>query len=140
MKPVSQSVLHDPDKGDVGDCFAACLASILEVEIEEVPSPTDEKEYPQWFDPYKEYLVSKGFQPLWVHLDGCVVPGYTVRSGMAVRGVEHSCVAYNGEVVWDPHPSQDGLITHTDTLMLLPTEDGDMMAKMSILFSEGGGG
>jgi hypothetical protein len=37
MKPIDQEFMHDPEKGIIGDCFRACIASILELDINEVP-------------------------------------------------------------------------------------------------------
>ena len=37
MKPVFQTRMHDPDKGIIGNCFRACIASILECGIDDIP-------------------------------------------------------------------------------------------------------
>ncbi len=37
MIPVNQKYKHDPDAGVIGDCFRACLASLLELPLEQVP-------------------------------------------------------------------------------------------------------
>lgn len=36
---------------------------------------------------------------------------YYIVSGMSSRGVMHVCIYMNGELVHDPHPSREGLIT-----------------------------
>lgn len=37
MKPVRQLYRHDPANGVYGDCWRACIASVLELPIEDVP-------------------------------------------------------------------------------------------------------
>jgi len=37
VKPVKQTIIHNPDNGMYGDCFRACVASLLEKPIEKVP-------------------------------------------------------------------------------------------------------
>lgn len=32
MKKITQTRLHNPDNGIIGNCFAACIASILELD------------------------------------------------------------------------------------------------------------
>ena len=122
VRRTAQTIQHDPDNGNIGNCFAACLASILEVDIQEVPEMPAWND--GWFKSYEKYLTEKGYHWLWMELDNCYVPGYSVVSGPGPRGVLHSCVAFNGDIVWDPHPSQEGVVKVVDTFMLLPLVDG----------------
>jgi len=41
--------------------------------------------------------------------DLAVPKGYAIASGPGPRGVDHSCVALDGEIIHDPHPSRDGV-------------------------------
>ena len=34
---VKQTIEHDPEKGNCGNCFSAVLASLLDIPIEDVP-------------------------------------------------------------------------------------------------------
>ena len=37
MIPTTQTILHDPDNGKIGNCLSAVLASLLHLPIELVP-------------------------------------------------------------------------------------------------------
>ncbi len=107
MKPVDQTKygLHD------GDCFTACVASILELPIDAVPA------FVRWGDAwltcFAGWLASLGLAATrCVAMDGSPPPpGYSIAGGPSQRfaGRIHACVAWSGVVVHDPHPSRDGL-------------------------------
>jgi hypothetical protein len=107
--------LHDPDKGTIGDCWRACIASILGVPAEEVPHFLKlelEELKASWITLTVEWLRERGYSlirldsaPFWVS-DGFLC----IASGMSPRGFRH-CVVYDGfDIVHDPHPSRDGLV------------------------------
>lgn len=109
MKPVDQTIFGPID----GNCFAACIASILEVGIDTMPSTTGYKEHSDWWQiwydylrPRNMYLVNFAATPEWVP------QGYSIaaiRSPRFEDNVLHACVAYDGIIVHDPHPKKDGL-------------------------------
>lgn len=133
MKPVDQTVLRTPDDptGPPGNCFAACIASILECSIDDVPHPTvDERDGEGWVRPggYWErlgaWLASAGYYSVeivdgvrpWTTLD-LELPGicsFVIAHGDGPRGCKHSVVAAIGDggfrLVHDPHPSRAGLL------------------------------
>jgi hypothetical protein len=41
-------------------------------------------------------------------------------SGISPRGYGHRCVGIGGKLVWDPHPSREGLLTVYSIGMLVP--------------------
>ena len=111
MIPLKQTKLHsDVQKGN---CFAATLASILHLNIEDIP----EFENGKWQRQLNEWLSQ--YSLAFIELDdfktdcnlfginGChhEIGGYSERSKS--RG--HSCVGVDGEVVFDVHPSDAGL-------------------------------
>lgn len=109
MKPVEQTILHPPD----GNCFAACVASILELPIEAVPNFRTEGD--GWWREWQQWLAERNLAFLgWPsdELGGDQVRadtlrGYsicTVRYELPNGGLNHSVVALNGETVWNPHP------------------------------------
>ena len=51
MKPVHQTILHAPR----GNCFSACLASLLEVGCDDVPNIHDFGD--EWFYPLNKWLL-----------------------------------------------------------------------------------
>jgi len=102
MRPVDQTTygIHD------GNCFSACLASILEISIEDVPLFLG----PYW-DDFLPWLADRGLSASLYRRDELVPHGFAIAGGPSQRfaGRMHACVAYNGIVIHDPHPSRDGL-------------------------------
>lgn len=119
MKPVDQQVVHRPDLGQHGDCQRAVLASLLELPIEQVPHfLQDANGNPdEYWAALQRFCRSHGFVYLTVpSRSGGAFFGdegviYHEISGPSPRGngVFHAVVGRNGEVVFDPHPSREGL-------------------------------
>ena len=109
MKPVMQTTFGKKR----GNCLQACIASILEIDIESIPWFGTRSD---WFDKMNAWLsaehdlvaidiVADSVQP-WT---GCHL-GYHIIAGPSPRGdFWHAVVGYRGEMVHDPHPSGDGL-------------------------------
>ena len=108
MKPVDQTILGS----EKGNCYAACIASIFEIPIDEVVSPVDE---PYWYrdvnawlaDRFGVMVVTVAQVPIWY-------PGHVILVGTTDRGNhKHACVGklVDGKwsVVHDPHTSRYGL-------------------------------
>lgn len=115
MIPVDQQFLHDPANGQEGDCFRACIASILELPIEDVPhfaQLTGGRSEDFWNMAY-DWLEDRGYG--YVHstmLNGPIFSkgSYHLLSGPSPRGIGWHCVvALCGKIVHDPHPSRAGL-------------------------------
>ena len=112
-----------------GNCMAACLASILEIPIEDVQC----KETDNWFKDvnlwlqreHKLALMEIKRIPYWFQ-------GYLIVSGKGPRGLEHACVLMMEsflseadcmvEVVHDPHPSREGLPKITEIMALVKAD------------------
>lgn len=126
MLPVDQTSFGKPH----GNCFSACVASILHLPVEDVPwfmGPED------WWAGFLDWLRPRGLSAISFPLrDG--VCGYLdgvhhILSGKSPREqdgelLDHSVVALGEEVVHDPHPSRGGLVTRTDTIILFPLDLG----------------
>ncbi len=121
MRPVKQTILHDPANGQYGDCFRACIASLLELPINEVPHVCDGKpegdttwyaELSAWLAPrglvYLEFGTGDGWAASFAAAGG---ETFHVISGRSPRGHLHAIVGRNGEPFFDPHPSGAGLTT-----------------------------
>jgi hypothetical protein len=109
MKPVVQSRV-----GEDGTCFRACIASILELPEDEVKDFDGYREYlqdEQCLDDYwanvQGFLAEHGLSYRRVPIDSAKPSGYSTIEGISPRGGLHACVAYDGKLVYDPHP-QDG--------------------------------
>lgn len=88
------------------DCFAACVASIFELPLSDIPNFVGDRG-PQWFSGLLAWLEPRGYSALFVDFsEECHRPrGYSILSAWSVRGpFNHAVVALNGKVVWDPSP------------------------------------
>jgi len=125
MKPVKQSILHDPENNQYGDCFRACIASLLELPIDEVPHVLNSPKPSRWYEDilqwlgkrglaYIEYRVTdedmKHWQLLW-GVDNLHI--YHIITGQSPRDkkIYHSVIGLNGQIVFDPHPDNTGLVS-----------------------------
>ncbi len=118
MKPVFQTRFGFED----GNCFEACIASILEIPLDDIPDfhknakgdngPAYWKNIAGWCKdkPFNIIAVAltEDHDPLTFFKDSWVIV-----SGPSPRGKEdwhiHACVWWNGKIVHDPHPDQQGL-------------------------------
>ena len=117
MKKVTQTQLHNPPETN-GNCMVAALASLLELDIYEIPAFGDMEEN-KWFFALLDWLHERGLH--LVQWDGEVhPPGYHICNGPSPRGFEHSVVYYGTDLVHDPHPSREGLKEVTSVWALLP--------------------
>lgn len=124
MKFHRQRFLHDPDNGVFGDCMRTAIACVLDLEIEEVPhfneGGPDGKEFCRRVG---EFVASRGLSIFTVPYSGEGGLGPVLESighynpsaiyllsGEATRGANHVVVCRGGEILHDPHPSDDGLI------------------------------
>ncbi len=113
MRPVDQTILgRGPEFNEPpGDCFAACIASILEVPLADVPNFCAEK---AWYTALNLWLGPRGlyYVEVLVPDDAPYVRdwGFHVISGDGPRGCRHSIVGFGGKMVHDPHPSRAGLL------------------------------
>lgn len=102
-----------------GDCFAACLASILEVSLDQVPNPHGS----EWWDTVQRWLwntrrlacvlvqARDGQGDIGPALSGWPGRGLAIVSVPSVlfEGKTHAVVydLAKHEVVWDPSPKRD---------------------------------
>jgi hypothetical protein len=104
MKRVEQSRV-----GVDGTCFRACLASILDLDEDEVldfDEGTDGDDDAYW-ENVRGWLAERGLSYRRVPMYSKPV-GYSTIEGISPRGGLHACVALDGELLWDPHPIADG--------------------------------
>lgn len=104
MKLIYQDRFGYPD----GNCLAACIASIFEIELSDVPDfGIDDG----WYKRFTEFMVQRfGLQPIDIHADQSFAPlGYHIINGDSPRGLLHSVVGNCGEMVHDPHPGGGGV-------------------------------
>lgn len=89
---------------DDGDCFRACVASILEMPIEELPTYNSESwllSWNNWLEKYGLYLQYKTYGK------GNFAGGYWIASVPSLNlgeGVKHVVVMHKDKLVHDPSP------------------------------------
>ncbi len=110
MKPVNQTKMTPPN----GDCFAACIASILELPLNEVPNYSQQGE---WWLQWNEWLSKRGLYLVEFHDQKSkgkeYLKGYHIITGKSYSGDwNHSVVGMDGEIVHDPNPAQKGIRSH----------------------------
>jgi hypothetical protein len=130
MKPVDQTTFGFPG----GNCFSACVATILELPLDEVPyfmsgGMVGGTHHPEWWQYFLAWLAARDYSADYSLLrpgDACP-DGLVILSGMSPRAVcnpfgLHSTVGVIDElgcrVVHDPHPSRAGLLSHDDVFKL----------------------
>lgn len=121
MKPVYQTKFGNKE----GNCFAACLASLLEIELDTVPDFY--KLYRSaWYIEFQNWLQQ--FDLTAVTFDelptGWPLNLYYLVGGESERGILHSCVARSGEIVHDPYPNGTGLKVVSDYTFFIRTFGG----------------
>lgn len=120
MKPVDQTQfgIKDDDPPDVvGNCFQACIASLWELPIAEVPHFCETRNWwnklQRWLEPY-----SLSYLEIPVHdgeFDWACFLHWHIIAGNSPRGpVSHAVVGYAGQMKHDPHPSRAGLTKVTE--------------------------
>lgn len=125
MNPIYQTVFGAP----LGNCFPACLASILECPIERFPFPPYED---NWLQQVDNYLKTIG----WAYIEFTPKMAYCwtgrflcIVCGKSPRGFSHSVVAehfmdndmHAYKWIHDPHPD-GGWVKDVDGIgILVPT-------------------
>lgn len=123
MRCIDQTTFGHPG----GNCFSACVASILELPLEDVPYFMAEPE-DQWYARFETWLECRDMYPLMQPLPdgprGWAPSGFHILSGHSPRKPDdpealHSVVGYHGRILHDPHPSRAGLLSWKDTIVLV---------------------
>jgi hypothetical protein len=99
-----------------GNCFAACLASILGCPLEDVDAPFDEEDKATyWLDAFQQRLIMAGlpYRLLILKATGDVLrflgDALYIAGGPSPRGAYlHSCVYREGALLHDPFPGGSG--------------------------------
>lgn len=117
MKKVYQTKFgtdkNEPEK--LGDCLLACIASILEIDIKEVPNFSNNEfwmlKYNQWLKKkYDLYIVWMSFEN--IHDCTKYIHGYHIITGKSRNypKVRHAIVGKNGDPWFDPGGPKSKLI------------------------------
>lgn len=131
MKPVMQTKTAEGE----GNCFNACVASLLEIEIDTIP---EWEEKPGWSLEFEKWLSARfRMYPIWINRPFSLRPfGYYILSGKSPRGEDHhSIVMFNGEFSHDPFPGggdslETALESTADVCVLVPIDPADAKPKV----------
>ena len=123
MKPISQTknslFFSDGTRLTYGNCLVACIASILEEPIDEIPNiytfynlgvKHDNVEHDVWFQVINQWLILKYNKCFKVHnKDVLTKEEYVIMRGASQRGKPHCCIFKNEDGTFlphfDPHPT-----------------------------------
>lgn len=121
MIPINQKYLHVEGQ-QAGDCWRACLASVLECDIEDFPKPDNYDDWSNYYPKVLQVLSTKGWQWIGYTIENIESPdilsakdtdGYVIAVGKSPRStpekrINHAVVWKNG-IVHDPHPDKTGI-------------------------------
>jgi hypothetical protein len=112
---VKQTVLgRGPEFNEpCGNCMQAAVATVLGVGLDEVPHFLVDGPSPGWWDRMNAWLLAHHGVAIitLVASDFVVPPVVHLMVGTTCRGSKHVVVGFDGRMVWDPHPSDAGLVT-----------------------------
>ena len=134
-----QALLSDPENGVHGDCWRCCVAAILSLPPTKVPhfmelslasdAPSMHTLTQRWLYERGYWLVQTKSKPYAIQSWGdniltppVMVSGPTVRSTRPEQ--QHVVVMVGGALVYDPHPSNAGLLAETDYALIVPHYPG----------------
>ena len=112
MKPVNQTII---DKEN-GNCLQAAVASILELDLEEVPHFISIGE-DWWFD-FRDWLAKRNINVVWTP-EFVPIGSWHIQSVLSSRfpGETHAVVANpDCEIVHDPNPDTDPFETEYESV------------------------
>jgi len=107
MTPIDQN-----NFGKIGNCLTACLASMFDLKLEEVPNfwkepETNDKQF--WENVYA-WLARMGYTGIivpWRYTNH--VDGHLIVMGFSPRGNWHATIWRDNQLIHDPHPEKTGL-------------------------------
>ncbi len=123
MKRVFQTKFGRPN----GNCFEACLASILELPLEAVPRYIGD----DWLERINQWLHwHYSLQLLIAQPDVEVTPDtYIIANGQNHQGARHSVVHRGSALVHDPNPNNGGLALTQEVLVFVAINPARMKRR-----------
>lgn len=84
----------------IDDCLSACIASLLDLPLEDVPYETGD----DWLEKFRDFLEPKGLSLEQIaYTVGKWPRGFSILSVWLNKEKSHAVVALNGQVVHDPN-------------------------------------
>lgn len=102
---VDQTILAGNDRGTPGNCMQACFASLLDLNLDDVPHFALFVWYPKAIE---LWLLGRGLDITITQTTEWPTSGAHIVCGVSPRAISHVVCWQNG-VMWDPHPDHTGL-------------------------------
>lgn len=128
MIPQRQTIFVAEHPQGWGNCQSAVMASILELPLSDVIDTTGEAMRAAGFwEPIYHWLAERGLKMISVPPGDDRLKGtYSIGVGPSPRGpFHHAIVCKNGVMVFDPHPSDDGLLEISRHDLIVPMSDAE---------------
>lgn len=116
MIPIDQTIFGFKK----GNCHQACLASVLEESLEDIPNfwEGNEENVEGFWKDQRKWLRFRGWNIINVRFEEeynikeSLNEAIVIAMGKSPRDISnyHAVVWQSGEIIHDPHPSKDGLI------------------------------
>lgn len=149
MRPQRQTTFGGPNAApeEVGNCFAACVATLFGFDVDLVPNFCAAGDV-AWWDDLVAWSIRLGFTPMcvriadwpeadrkawWKLFHGMPV----IAGGPGPRGHLHAVIYRDGALEWDPHPSDAGLLGVEDVIFFIARDPHDLFAKVRALGVDG---
>jgi hypothetical protein len=124
-------------------CYAACLATILGVPLDEVPHPSAwelmQNHWHEYANRVHQWLQQRGYFRVWIP-KFWEPAGLSVVHGTSPRAIGHCVVACDGRMVHDPYPSGGGLTEIEGYEVLIPRAELALSPEAPLDRAAGGGG
>lgn len=111
---VTQRYCHKPEEGIHGDCWAACISTLTNIPIEELPEVNDPQyaEWPTYWVAMWNFLEEKGFSLYCENVAQFRGNNeYCIACGKSPRGDFLHAVIWKDGIAHDPHPDRTGILT-----------------------------
>lgn len=126
MKFQKQKYLHNPSKGEIGDCWRTALACLLDLDKEDVPHWLEKHWDNEDMDDQvrkdtEDWLLERGYRLVSVTLGGFLglagILEYMrnlnplivyLLSGISNNQVSHVVICRGGELIWDTAKDDSG--------------------------------
>ncbi|ARV77204.1 hypothetical protein FDI21_gp033 [Pseudomonas phage Noxifer] len=116
---LDQTVMHEPEQGRYGNCMQACVASLLNLPLADVPHfHEDGCDVETFWERVEDWLADRHYLLRYGHPEKTLC----IASGKTVRGTNHCVIMRDAELIHDPHPSRVGIIRETNRMYLLPND------------------
>ncbi|MER9937422.1 hypothetical protein [Mesorhizobium sp. M0088] len=126
MIPQRQTIFVADNPKGRGNCQSAAMASVLGLPLDQViDTASDEVRAGGFWEPIYAWLAERGLKIITVPPGDTRLKGaYSIAAGPSPRGpFYHAVVCKNGVMVFDPHPSDDGLIEIARHDIIVPMTD-----------------